>query len=163
MIKSVIKSVERSLIGSPQLAILLSRVTLLADDRKEPGNGCWIRTSSRSGSTKATRRCSAQALQEQPRPLSRLLLSITSVPDSKITPVLRLPTAERAEAHRSTHKCSEEVWFRNSLPYLKAWSLYERHNDKRIRLSLEDISKVLHSVVTDYSRAFTIIDALDEC
>lgn len=42
-------------------------------------------------------------------------------------------------------------------------SLYERHKDKRTRPSLDEISKALHSVVADYSRAFIIIDALDEC
>jgi hypothetical protein len=41
-------------------------------------------------------------------------------------------------------------------------SLYERH-EKRSRPSLEEISKILHSVVTDYSRVFILIDALDEC
>jgi hypothetical protein len=33
----------------------------------------------------------------------------------------------------------------------------------RTRASLNEISTALHSVVTDYSRAFIIIDALDEC
>jgi hypothetical protein len=42
-------------------------------------------------------------------------------------------------------------------------SLYERHKGKRTRPSLDEISKALHSVVADYSRAFIIIDALDEC
>ena len=42
-------------------------------------------------------------------------------------------------------------------------SLYERHKDKRTRPSLEEISIALHAVVADYSKAFIIIDALDEC
>jgi len=41
-------------------------------------------------------------------------------------------------------------------------SLYERHKDKRTRPSFDETSKVLHSVVTDYSRVFIIVDALDE-
>lgn len=41
-------------------------------------------------------------------------------------------------------------------------SLYERHKDKPGPL-LDDILKVLYSVVADYSRFFIIIDALDEC
>jgi Cdc6-like AAA superfamily ATPase len=41
-------------------------------------------------------------------------------------------------------------------------SLYERH-EKRKRPSLEEISKLLHSVVAGYSRVFILIDALDEC
>jgi Cdc6-like AAA superfamily ATPase len=42
-------------------------------------------------------------------------------------------------------------------------SLYERHQkQKRKRPSLEEISKILHSVVADYSRVFILIDALDE-
>lgn len=42
-------------------------------------------------------------------------------------------------------------------------NLYKRHKDKRTRPSFDEISKVLHSVVANYSRAFIIIDALDEC
>ncbi|KAI9772157.1 MAG: hypothetical protein M1839_002528, partial [Geoglossum umbratile] len=41
--------------------------------------------------------------------------------------------------------------------------LYGRHKDKRTRPSLEEISIALHAVITDYSKAFIIIDALDEC
>jgi hypothetical protein len=40
--------------------------------------------------------------------------------------------------------------------------LYERHNDKRTRPSFDEISKVLLSIVVDYSRTFIVIDALDE-
>jgi Cdc6-like AAA superfamily ATPase len=42
-------------------------------------------------------------------------------------------------------------------------SLYEYHRDKRTRPSFDEVSKVLRSVVADYSRVFIIIDALDEC
>jgi Cdc6-like AAA superfamily ATPase len=41
--------------------------------------------------------------------------------------------------------------------------LYNRHKDKRTRPSFDEISKVLRSVTATYSRAFIIIDALDEC
>jgi Cdc6-like AAA superfamily ATPase len=41
--------------------------------------------------------------------------------------------------------------------------LYERHKRKRTRPSFDEISKVLHAVVVNYSRTFIIIDALDEC
>jgi hypothetical protein len=41
--------------------------------------------------------------------------------------------------------------------------LYDRHKDKRTRPLLEDISSTLHSVVTEYSRVFIVVDALDEC
>jgi Cdc6-like AAA superfamily ATPase len=40
--------------------------------------------------------------------------------------------------------------------------LYRRHETKRTRPSFDEISKVLHSVITSYTRAFIIIDALDE-
>jgi Cdc6-like AAA superfamily ATPase len=43
-----------------------------------------------------------------------------------------------------------------------AKSLYERHERKRTRPSFDEISKVLHSIITEYSRVFIIIDALDE-
>jgi ankyrin repeat protein len=42
-------------------------------------------------------------------------------------------------------------------------SLYENHKQKRTRPSFGEISKALHSVVNGYSRAFIIVDALDEC
>lgn len=42
-------------------------------------------------------------------------------------------------------------------------SLYDHHKDKRTRPSFEEILKALHSVIAGYSRAFIIIDALDEC
>jgi len=42
-------------------------------------------------------------------------------------------------------------------------SLYERHKDKGSRPSLEEILKSLHSIATDYSRVFILVDALDEC
>src|SRR5205085_1151644 len=41
--------------------------------------------------------------------------------------------------------------------------LHEHHNRQRTWPSLDEISKVLHSVIADYSRTFLIIDALDEC
>jgi hypothetical protein len=41
--------------------------------------------------------------------------------------------------------------------------LYKRHKKKRTRPSIEEVSKVLYSVMADYSRTFIIIDALDEC
>jgi Cdc6-like AAA superfamily ATPase len=42
-------------------------------------------------------------------------------------------------------------------------SLYKHNYDKRTRPSFDEISKALHSTVSNYSRAFIIIDALDEC
>jgi Cdc6-like AAA superfamily ATPase len=42
-------------------------------------------------------------------------------------------------------------------------SLYDSHKDKRTRPSFNEILKLLYSVVANYSRAFIIIDALDEC
>jgi hypothetical protein len=42
-------------------------------------------------------------------------------------------------------------------------TLYKRHKDERTRPSFDEISKVLHSIVADYSKTFIIIDALDEC
>jgi predicted ATPase len=42
-------------------------------------------------------------------------------------------------------------------------SLYKCHTVKRTRPSINEISKVLQSVIVDYTRTFIIIDALDEC
>lgn len=42
-------------------------------------------------------------------------------------------------------------------------SLHDRHTDKQTRPSLDEISQVLQSVVAMYSRAFIVVDALDEC
>jgi ankyrin repeat protein len=41
--------------------------------------------------------------------------------------------------------------------------LFDRHEKKETRPSLEDISKALQLVVASYSKAFIIIDAVDEC
>jgi hypothetical protein len=42
-------------------------------------------------------------------------------------------------------------------------NLCTHHKGKRTRPSFDEISKALHPVLTDYSRSFIIIDALDEC
>ncbi|CZR65951.1 uncharacterized protein PAC_15851 [Phialocephala subalpina] len=41
--------------------------------------------------------------------------------------------------------------------------LYDRHESKQTRPSLEEISSTLQSVATQYTRLFIIVDALDEC
>lgn len=41
--------------------------------------------------------------------------------------------------------------------------LYEQHQHKRTRLSFNETSQALQSIVRDYSKAFIIVDALDEC
>ena len=41
--------------------------------------------------------------------------------------------------------------------------LYDKHKDKHTRPSFDEILKALHSVTAMYSRAFIIVDALDEC
>jgi hypothetical protein len=51
---------------------------------------------------------------------------------------------------------------RSSLPdNIKAF--YNHHKDKRTRPSFNEISRTLQSVATMYSRAFIIVDVLDEC
>jgi Cdc6-like AAA superfamily ATPase len=42
-------------------------------------------------------------------------------------------------------------------------SLYEYHKKGQTRPLLNEVSEALHSIVSDYSRTFIIIDALDEC
>ncbi len=41
-------------------------------------------------------------------------------------------------------------------------NLYNCHKDRKTRPSLKEISEVLNSVITNYSRTFIVIDALDE-
>jgi hypothetical protein len=41
--------------------------------------------------------------------------------------------------------------------------LYDRHKDKRTRPSFDELSRALQSVASMYSRAFIVVDALDEC
>jgi hypothetical protein len=41
--------------------------------------------------------------------------------------------------------------------------LYDKHKDKYTRPSFDEILKALHSVTAMYSRAFIVVDALDEC
>lgn len=42
-------------------------------------------------------------------------------------------------------------------------ALYDEHQKKRTRPSLDEISRSLQSVSATYSRSFIIVDALDEC
>ncbi|KAJ6437571.1 hypothetical protein O9K51_09777 [Purpureocillium lavendulum] len=42
-------------------------------------------------------------------------------------------------------------------------AVYERHELSRTKPSLEDITRLLHSVAAVYSRIFIVVDALDEC
>jgi Cdc6-like AAA superfamily ATPase len=51
---------------------------------------------------------------------------------------------------------------RSSLPE-SVKSLYDKHEKKRTRPSLDEISGTLQSVAAAYSRVFIIVDALDEC
>jgi Cdc6-like AAA superfamily ATPase len=69
---------------------------------------------------------------------------------------------EQKPADLLTSLLKQLVQERSSVPETVK-SLYERHKVKRTRPLLDEILKVLHSVVTDYSVAFIIIDALDEC
>ena len=41
--------------------------------------------------------------------------------------------------------------------------LYERYQVERVRPSFDEISQVLQTIMASYSRAFIVIDALDEC
>ena len=51
---------------------------------------------------------------------------------------------------------------RPSLP-VAIQQLYDRHAPKRTRPTLEELSQALHSVVSEHSRVFIVVDALDEC
>lgn len=51
---------------------------------------------------------------------------------------------------------------RSSLPD-SVQSLYDKHEGKRTRPSLDEISRTLQSVASIYSRVVIIVDALDEC
>lgn len=41
--------------------------------------------------------------------------------------------------------------------------LYDQHKEQRTRPSVDEISRALHSVTALYSRAFIVVDAVDEC
>ncbi|KAH4217774.1 hypothetical protein HBH70_194640 [Parastagonospora nodorum] len=43
------------------------------------------------------------------------------------------------------------------------WSLYDHHEVRRTRPSVEEMLGALQSVLVDYSRIYVVIDALDEC
>lgn len=51
---------------------------------------------------------------------------------------------------------------RPSLP-VAIKQLHDRHSSKRTRPTLEEITQALCSVVSEYSRVFIVVDALDEC
>ena len=61
------RSIGLSWIGSLRLTMLLSRMISSAGDRREPGDGCWIQTSSRGGVAKCSRHCSVPASRERAR------------------------------------------------------------------------------------------------
>lgn len=42
-------------------------------------------------------------------------------------------------------------------------ALHKRHADRRTRLSLDEIRPTLNSILINYTKAYIIIDALDEC
>ncbi len=42
-------------------------------------------------------------------------------------------------------------------------NLYDRHADRKTRPSLEEILSALQPVVSNYSKVYVVIDALDEC
>lgn len=51
---------------------------------------------------------------------------------------------------------------RPSLP-VAIRQLHDRHTPIRTRPTLEELSQALHSVVSEHSRVFIVVDALDEC
>lgn len=51
---------------------------------------------------------------------------------------------------------------RPSLPVVVR-QLHDTHFQKKTRPTLEEITQALHSVVSEYSRVFIAVDALDEC
>ncbi|KAJ7271001.1 ankyrin repeat-containing domain protein [Mycena rebaudengoi] len=40
--------------------------------------------------------------------------------------------------------------------------LYQKHQNRRTRPSLDEVRKIFHSIVAEYSRVFVVVDALDE-
>ncbi|KAM0255032.1 hypothetical protein ACHAQJ_006180 [Trichoderma viride] len=67
-------------------------------------------------------------------------------------------TADRLLANLLKQLCASQ----SSLPDAMK-SLYNKHEDKNTRPSLEEITNVLQTVANMYSRVFIAIDALDEC
>jgi DNA topoisomerase IB len=63
----IIKSSKPSLPGLHQSTILLNKMTILEDDRKELGNGFWSQTNSSGGKTTKGISYSAQAFLAQVR------------------------------------------------------------------------------------------------
>jgi hypothetical protein len=68
---------------------------------------------------------------------------------------------EQKPADLFTSLLKQLIQKRSSVPETVK-NLYDRHKVKRTRPLLNEILKVLHSVVTDYSVAFIIINALNE-
>jgi len=42
-------------------------------------------------------------------------------------------------------------------------ALYNCHNERKTRPSLDEVSKLLCSIIESYSQVFIVVDALDEC
>ncbi|KAJ7153991.1 hypothetical protein C8R43DRAFT_885171, partial [Mycena crocata] len=72
---------------------------------------------------------------------------------------------KEAEQLQSPEELLASIWrqlvFRRPIT-VKVQELYEEHHEPRTRPSMEDIYGVLCSIVTEYSKVFLIVDALDE-
>lgn len=69
--------------------------------------------------------------------------------EQKLDDLLASLLKQLCEPHSSTPKAVKD--------------LYNRHNPRRTRPSVDEISRALQSIAASFSRVFVVVDALDEC
>jgi hypothetical protein len=147
VLDKVTRSIKTSLSGSQTLTMALSRVIISKGDSLEQDNGFW------TGKTIIT----------------SIVVDYLSTNFSKDS---NIGVAYLYCNFRQQHQQTLEHFLASLLKqFIREQSsipnsikgLYNHHKDKRTRPSYNELSAALQSVTASHTRAFIIIDALDEC
>lgn len=71
--------------------------------------------------------------------------------------------AEKQTLHDFMASLLKQLAYGQSSPQTIVRSLYDRHQERNTRPSIDVLRKTLYSVARTYSRVFVVVDALDEC
>ncbi|KAF5539155.1 ankyrin protein [Fusarium phyllophilum] len=118
--------------------------------KKAPASGFLAPRSSKTGS-RLGRRCSVPAFLEQARQSSRIAFiygNYRQHDEQKLDHLLKSLLKQLVQG-QSSMPASLEV-------------LYDKHNVRKTRASVEEVSATIHSISGLYSRIFIVFDALDE-
>ena len=165
--KHTIRKFKISYVSFHVLTITLSRMILLGNKKKELGNGYWIQKSFSNSRKERSRYYFAQVF---------LVRGIASIVVDHLLKVFRNDLTagvafvyynfrQQHEQRRIDILSSLLEQLSRQLPSLPECviELHKTHNGKlRTQPSTREISSTLQNVIKEYSRAFVIIDALDE-